>query len=309
MKVLMANRNPSSWIGGDAIKQQKVTEELIKLGIEVGTLNADEMTLDDWNEIGKWDIVHAWNFSMSWVKLPLYAAFKMGKKMVSTMIYHDTDRFVTYEMQQEFMNRMDACIYETESEVDRVRHHLKERNTFVVPNGVDAWWFEEDKGKVPFKRYVLTVGRIEPNKGQLETAEACRDLGITYVCIGSEVDREYTDQLLAQGAVIYPPMEQKKLKRWYKNCAVYVQASKNETWGMAVDEAGTQGVPIVISTGFERNDIPDVIYCDHGNPDSITHSILEGISQKRNEGFKLQLRKRSWAHVAKAYQKIYKEII
>lgn len=304
----MVNRPEKNWVGGDWIKQRKVTEELIKLGVEVGTWEVDQIGMDEWMSVADYDIVHAWNFSMPWVKMPLYAGVKQGKKLVASMIYHDTDAFVSYEMQQALMDKMDACIYETETEVWRVKNHLNPKNTFIVGNGVDSWWFEPDEGKVPFRGYVLTVGRLEPNKGQLEVAQACRDLGLQYVCIGGQVEKEYTNQLLAQGALLYPPMEQEKLKRWYKNCAVYVQASKNETWGMAVDEAGTQGVPIVISTGFEREDIPDVIYCEHANINSITDSIQKGISQKRNEEFKLQLKKRSWEQVAKDYKKIYEEI-
>lgn len=307
MKILLINRPKHVWTGGDYIKLEKVAEELVKLGVEVDI--SETPLISPAILMREYDIVHTWNFSMPWSKLAVWAGVKWGKKVVATMIYHDTEAYIPYNLQQVMMDHMNACIYETETEVDRVKRNLKPKNTYVVPNGVDSWWFKEDDTKVPFKDYVLTVGRIEPNKGQYEVAQACKELGLKYIMIGESVSDDYTTLCLAQGAIMYPAMDQGKLKRWYKNCIVYVQASANETWGMAVDEAGTQGVPIVISTGFERQDIPDVVLCKHGNKLSIIDAIQQAVSQKRNERFKLQLQKRNWKNCAEDYKKIYEQIL
>lgn len=306
MKVLMVNRPSKDWVGGDAIKLEAITKELRLLGIEVDILELQTLGMDEWYGVENYDIVHTWNFSMLWSKYAVWLAVRKKKKIVSSMIYHDTDIYIPYNLQQVMMDSMDACIYETENEIERVKRHLKPINSFVIPNGVDSWWFEPDDTNVPLKDYVLTVGRIEPNKGQLATAQACRDLGLQYVCIGEVVDKEYANNCLAQGAILYPAKKREKLKAWYKNCKVYAQVSKSETWGMAVDEAGTQGVPIVVSTGFERQDIPDAVYCDYNSSDLIAKAIQ---SATKSKNFQAQLKKNTWKKHAKEIIKIYKQII
>lgn len=305
----MVNRPENQWIGGDFIKLKAVAEELRLLGVEVDIFEMETLGMNEWYGVESYDIVHTWNFSMLWSKYAIWLGGKKKKKLVSSMIYHDTDVFIDYKLQQVMMDHMDACIYETESEIERVKKHLTPKNSHIIPNGVDSWWFEPDEGNVPFEGYVLTVGRIEPNKGQLATAEACRELGLQYVCIGEITDQVYAEKCLAQGAMLYPAMTKEKLKRWYKNCAVYAQVSKSETWGMAVDEAGTQGARLVLSTGFERQDIPDAVYCDHDNTNLITQALQQALSQPRGERFKLQLKKRTWKKHAQEILKIYKEIL
>ena len=307
MRVLFINRPKNLWTGGDYIKLEKIAEELVKLGIEVDI--SETPLISPAVLMRQYDIIHTWNFSMLWSKFAVWAGVKWGKKMVASMIYHNTEAHIPYELQQTMMNHMDACIYETESEIKRVETHLIPKNTYVVPNGVDSWWFEQDDSKVPFEHYILTVGRIEPTKGQYEVAQACKELGIRYIMIGESVSEDYTTLCLSEGAMLYPAMNQDTLKKWYKNCSVYVQASSNETWGMAVDEAGTQGVPIVISTGFERQNIPDVILCKHGNKESIKEAIQKGLSQRENLSFKAELQLRTWKNCAEDYQKIYNEIL
>lgn len=308
MRILFVNRPEARWVGGDFVKLRKVAEGLGKLGVEADVYEMEKLGLDQWFGVEQYDIVHTWNFSMPWSKYAVWLGGKKKKKLVASMIYHDTEAFVPYGLQQVMMDHMDACIYETESEVERVRRHLKPRNTFIVPNGVDSWWFEGEAKRAPIRDYVLTVGRIEPTKGQYEAAKACRKLGLRYVIIGGTTDPEYAAICAAEGALIYPPMPQERLRSWYAGCSAYVQPSSNETWGMAVDEAGTQGAPIVVSEGFERKDIP-ATYCRHGSVKSIAEAIGKAIEGGRNVGFQEQLRKRTWDSVAADYKEIYEKII
>lgn len=306
MRVLFVNRPKSLWIGGDWVKMEKVAEGLRRLGAVVDI--SEKPLITPPGRMESYDIVHVWNFSMPWAKFAVWAGAKWKRKVVASMVYHDTDAFIPYPHQQIMMDAMDACIYETEAEVSRAERHLSVRNTHIVPNGIDSAWFDPPNGKVPFGRYVLTVGRVEPNKGQLETAMACRKLGIRYVMIGGAVEAGYMEKCLDEGAVAYPPMDQEDLKAWYAGCSAYVQASKDETWGMAVDEAGSQGAPVVVSSGFERKDIPGAVLCEHGDAGSIGRAIREAISRGRNEAFMESLRSRTWDDVARDYMEIYKRI-
>lgn len=308
IKVLMVNRPKSNWIGGDFIKLEKVSEALRKLDVEVDIYELETLGMEAWFGVDRYDIVHTWNFSMPWSKYAIWLGGKKKRKLVASMIYHDTEAFIPYDLQQIMLDHLDAAIYETETEIERVERHLIPKNSYILPNGLDSWWFEPTKEKVPLSEFVLTVGRIEPNKGQLEVAQACKELGMTYVCIGEASVPEYAQKCAAEGAIIYPGLSQEKLKAWYKACSVYVQASSTETWGMAVDEAGSQGAKLVVSTGFERKNIPGAVYCEHGKRQSITEAIQQAVSRKRDKRFQKQLQERSWDQYAEELTEIYKEI-
>lgn len=301
----MINRPKAIWVGGDYIKLEKVSEGLRKLGVEVDI--SEKPLITPAILMRQYDIVHTWNFSMEWSKFAIWAGVKWKKKVVATMIYHDTDKFISYPHQQIMLDNLDAAIYETHTEIERVKRNLTPKeNAYIVPNGVDTWWFEPTDVIPPVKGYVLTVGRIERSKGQLETAKACKELGIPYVCIGERTDNDYAIMCSMEGAMIYPSMTQEDLKPWYKHCKCYVQASFTETWGMAVDEAGTQGVPLVLSTGFERLDVLDAVYCKHED----TQSIKDAITTARPAiNFQQALKKTTWEEVSKAYKEIYEKII
>lgn len=305
----MQNRPRGNWVGGDQIKLDKIMAELAKLGVQI-EFN-DQPLFTPALLLQMYDIVHVWNFSMEWTKYQVWAASKHKRKLVCSMTYHETAQFIPYDNQQIMLNALDAAIYETQGEIERVKRHMtiNPDKTYIIPNGIDEWWFKENKDKVPFKDYVLTVGRIEPSKGQLEASIACKKLGLPYVIIGEVFDENYFNQCLDNGAIVYPAMKQEELQKWYKNCKVYIQPSVAETWGMAVDEAGTQGVPIVISTGFERQEIPDVVLCIHADEVSIENAIREATSKPKSEAFKKQLKKRTWKKVAKEYLKIYETIL
>ena len=307
-RVLFINRPERYWKGGDTVKMNAVSAELRKLGVHVDIFELEHLGMDEWYGVEDYDIIHTWNFSMLWSKYAVWLAGKKKKKAVASMIYYNTEAFVPFDLQQVMMDHMDACIYETENEIERVKKNLTPRNSFIVGNGIDEWWFEPTDMKVPFKKYVLTVGRIEPNKGQLEAAIACKELGITYVCIGDTAIEDYSKKVLAEGAILYPSMPKEKLKAWYKHCSAYVQPSLSETWGMAADEAASQGAKVIVSTGFERQNLLSAIYCQHASVGSIKSSIEYALKQKKSAKWKNQLRKRTWKHVAEDYLKIYEQI-
>lgn len=309
IKVLFINRPKNLWVGGDTVKMEAVAEELRSLGVHVDIYEMEHLGMNEWYGVEDYDIVHTWNFSMLWSKYAIWLGGKKKKKLVCSMIYYNTEAFIPFPLQKIMMEHLDACIYETENEIERVKKNLEPRNTYVVPNGIDKWWFEESNGKVPVKDYVLTVGRIEPNKGQLEVAEACRDLGLTYICIGDIAIKEYADKCVASGAIIYPSQPKEKLKNWYRECLVYIQPSLSETWGMCVDEAASQAAKVIVSTGFERQNLNHAVYCEHKNVKSITESIEFMLKAKKNNKWRLELKKRTWNHVAKDYLKIYNEIL
>src|SRR6185369_5798954 len=142
-----------------------------------------------------------------------------------------------------------------------------------IQNGINPFWLETSASRIPMEKFVLTVGRIEPNKGQLEVAKVCKELGFAYICIGEILDREYASKIKSFGAEIRPFMTKEELKPWYYSAQVYIQPSKAETWSLCVDEAVSQGTPVILTDMCER-EVP-FIRCKHADESSIRKTILE----------------------------------
>lgn len=292
MKILFQNRDPKSWIGGDQVQLEKT-----RAALPFET----EFSFDLHPKIDA-DIVHCFNFSMPWTAEQINNAKKQGKKVVCSMIYHEMEDFVSYKLQQAMIDALDACIFLTKGELERVRRHLTvpDSKVYFVPNGIELWWFDPC---VPKECEVLTVGRIDANKGQLAVAQACRELGLKYTCIGDGGD--YADLVALEGAVILPAMNQHELKRYYAGCKVFALVSYKELMPLTVMEAGSQGKPIVLTTGCEW-DIPceRAAYNDVGY---IKNSICWCLDEEQVD-LRDYLKTMTWDKVAKDLIKIYDKL-
>jgi len=112
---------------------------------------------------------------------------------------------------------------------------LGARDVRVIPAGVDV---PESVGPPEEPPHVLYAGRLSPEKGVAELAEAARDLPLVVVGDGLLRDR-FPD---AVGFV--PPGE---LGRWYERAAIVVVPSRREGYGVVAREAMAYGRPVVAS--------------------------------------------------------------
>lgn len=300
MKVLFANRDPKSWIGGDQIQLEKTRTELGKLGVET---RFTSLNIPDPEDIVDVDIVHCFNFCAPWTKFQIWQASKLEKKIVCSMIYHETDKLVDYPTQQAMVNECSALIFLTKGEVDRARRHLDipPEKIWIVPNGIDAQWFEPVH---PVPSDVLTVGRIEEGKGQLAVAKACKELGLQYTCIGEL--SEYAKLVAAQGAKILPAMTQEELRQYYAGCQVFCLASMREVMPLSAMEAGAQAKNIVLTSGCEWR-IP-AEYVTFDDVESIKSGIQAALERPDNTELQTMLRSMTWENVAKSVREIYDKI-
>ncbi|MDX6465785.1 MAG: hypothetical protein QOI27_825 [Gaiellaceae bacterium] len=110
---------------------------------------------------------------------------------------------------------------------------LGARDVRVIASGVAH---PEVVGEPEEPPHVLYVGRLSPEKGVLELAEACE--GIPLVVVGDGPLRERVP-----GAVGFvPPGE---LGQWYERAAVVAAPSRREGYGVAAREAMAWGRPVV----------------------------------------------------------------
>jgi len=308
MKVLMQNRPKGQWIGGDQIQLEKTMIALEQAGVDV-SFN-DQPLFTPAILLSDFDIVHLWNFSMLWTKYQLWAAKRQGRKIVCSMIYHPTEAFIPFEYQQIMADNLDAMIFLTEGEVERTKRFLDipDDKIHIIPNGIDSYWLTTPKQKYHLKDYVLTVGRLDGSKGQLQVAMACKKLGLKYICAGERNDESYAKRVEAQGAILLGAVPHKDLIPLYDNAKLHVLASAAEIFPLCVMEAGARGINSVVTNTCEWKDIPNVTWCTYADKDSIEKAITHVLAVKKNKKFKTKLKDMTWDAVGKQVLEVYKQI-
>lgn len=304
MRVLMQNRPEELWQGGDMIQLRATQAALSRLGVEVEYSGAPVYP----SPLGmrNFDVVHNFNFSMKWNKYQTWVAKKHKKPLVCSMIYHEGAQFVTYEHQQIMADVTDAMIFLTRGEIERVKRHIKidERKCHIIPNGIDPDWFKETPRDSTIPPYVLTVGRVEPSKGQYEVALACQKIGVHYMMIGQRTDELYARKCEAIGATHCAPMKMPDLRRMYANCSVFALASKAEVMPLTVMEAMAQAAPVVLTDRCEWETV-NVVRCTPGDSKSVEDAIRIALVMPRNVNGREEVRAVTWDHVAKKLLNIY----
>jgi glycosyltransferase involved in cell wall biosynthesis len=142
---------------------------------------------------------------------------------------------------------------------------------------------------------ILTVGRLEEQKGYDLAIEACEKLiqagkKIEWFAVGNgtlqnelekKIEKKHLDSVFHLLGVRMNPYP------YFKNCDIYVQPSRHEGWGLTLTEAIIFNKPI-ITTNFAgateqiHNGVTGII--SDTNSKSIAHNLTELVdySQKRN---------------------------
>jgi len=174
---------------------------------------------------------------------------------------------------------------------------LAGRDVVVVPNCVDTDYFSPDESQE--KSYVTTCFRIDEGPTRVKRGEnlvrAARQVlrqfpGQIFVVIGYKGDayaklRALAHDLgIADSFIFTGAIQNAAVRDWLVKSKCYVQISDTETFGVAVAEAMSVGVPVIVSS---RGALPELVgaggtYVDHNSIDSIALGIVDVIS-KTNE--------------------------
>lgn len=304
MKVLFQNRAENLWQGGDMIQLRQTAAALERLGVQ--TEFNDKPVYPVPLLFRGFDVIHNFNFSMAWARYQTWTAKKHKKPLVYSMIYHEGEQFIPYKDQQIMADATDAMIFLTKGEIERVKRHLTidDAKCHVIPNGVDKFWFKPIGQQKDLPQFVLTVGRVEPSKGQLDTARACKRLGLKYVMIGQRTDEGYTRECEREGAAHFPSMKPEELIKFYAQCSVFALASAAEVQPLAVMEAMAQGASVVLTSKCEW-ETKNVTRCEHGDVDSIQAAIQVAMLRGKNYAAIKEMEALTWDNVAVQLNSIY----
>jgi glycosyltransferase involved in cell wall biosynthesis len=126
--------------------------------------------------------------------------------------------------------------------------------TVTLPDPWQAVAREFERGGA----FVVSVGRFERRKNQLEVAEACRSLGLRLLCIGrrSPTESGWLDELRRRAGTALVAWEDAPFEvvRWaLTRAAVHVLATRHETAGLVSLEAAACGArPVAVDQPTAR---------------------------------------------------------
>lgn len=105
--------------------------------------------------------------------------------------------------------------------------------------------------------FILTVGRQIERKNFILLLKAYKYYSkksknsIPLILVGEGVERkkleEFVDLERIKNIHFFPFQSQKDLVNFYKKAVLFVVPSKNETWGLVVNEAMASGLPVIVS--------------------------------------------------------------
>lgn len=99
---------------------------------------------------------------------------------------------------------------------------------------------------------VLVVAQYLHCKGNdviLETARLDQTLRYKFVGMGAKTDEFLREHLVPDNVEVIPFLQKPELEREYQSCAMLALPSRQECWGLVVNEAASFGMPIVSTWG------------------------------------------------------------
>lgn len=140
----------------------------------------------------------------------------------------------------------------------KIRREI-ENKTVIVPNGINRYWFDNIcKNRTCSKNSTIRLvaaGQVSKNKNQATVVTACEILiskgyKIEYHIAGKIEDAGYFALFKDKTFVKYHgSLSKEELCALYRQCDIFVLASRYETFGLVYAEAMTQGLPIIYTRG------------------------------------------------------------
>jgi len=299
IKAGLVNRSPSLWEGGDRRKIGQLLRYLPGCGVDA--------TFRSYLRGGEFaDIIHIFHISYP----SSYQAFQNINEtkipLIVSTIY--SGEKIDRTQQQKIVDRASfvLCLSRREADYVCTRLVIERDKICIIPNGVDPIFDVEPMAG----EYVLCVGRVHPQKNQLNLAKACKALRLPLMCIGQIMDANYAEQIESEGAMLLPNREQSELVSFYQKAQVVACVSKHEVHPNVILEGGVAGANILLtnqSLSF-TDGLPNTWLCPT-SVEGIASVLVEAWYAPKNNNLKHLLRERTWEKIAQSYAGIYRKTI
>lgn len=328
--------------GGGEILLLKTKEFLEKKGIDVTLFNQWEHKLKDF------DILHVFGSVKDCLGL-MEAAKNAGVKVVLSPVFwstfnrslHEYGGFskksqmvlrhlakVMFPVMPSARRKMfllaDALTPNSLAEAEQVMRlfAIDKRKMHVVYLGADERFINADPSefvnKYRIKDFILSVGRIEPRKNQLNLIKALKGSKKKLVFIGNPVIgyEKYYElcRKLADDAIFINRLEHSDnlLSSAYAACSVFVLQGWFETPGLVALEAGLSGAKLAVTGGGStREYFGDYAeYFNPANPISIKKAIEAALAKARTKSLQSHITENFlWSKTVEENIKIYKKVL
>lgn len=283
------------------------------------------------------DIIHAYTlFTDGNVAFNL----KKEKKIPYVVAVRNTDVniFLKYMIHLrkrglEIMKSADAVFFLSESYKEQVYNkyipekdkYLIEKKTYVIPNGIDEFWFENQvkKGRQLNRSNIKIIyaGRIDANKNILTTQKAIKllnkkGINVKYTVIGKIYNKRiYNKVKKDENTIVLDSLSKENLLQLYRSNDIFVMPSFTESFGLVYAEAMSQGIPVIYTKGqgfdgqFSEGEVGYSVsarnYYDIADKIELIIKDYPEVTSRCT----LLVKKFSWKKIIEAYGEIYKNVI
>jgi glycosyltransferase involved in cell wall biosynthesis len=252
--------------------------------------------LQAWRLVRRTDLVFGW-FASLHTLLPVLYARVQGKPSVVVLGGYDVaaEPDLGYGLQQRGPRRwVTRLLFRAATLLLPVSEHnygdavgkagIPPEKLHLVFNGVDLAAAKADGGE---RHTVLTVGRVDRSnlrrKGLqlfIETARILPELPFVIVGGGDSAVLEALKASSPPNVTFTGQLAGERLAAQFERAAVYVQASRYESFGLAVAEAMAMGcLPVLSHAGALREVGGEVaVYTDGSGPEALARAVLHGMA-------------------------------
>lgn len=329
--------NTNQNIGGIQMRVKRTFAELRSVGTDV-------VLFDQWNhEIRQFDILHSFKLHHAAYELNLTSKSRGVKSVISTVLPPEFpvrrarimgklwDRgvcqsLIAYTLYDQ-ARKADALIAVSNAEASLISSAFGvcREKIHIVPNCADANVYasadaELFRSQYGLSKYVLAVGRVEPNKNQLRLIHAMRNIDMKLVIIGrvSDDSKDYAKKCAAVGGdqvlfIDHLPYHSPILASAYAGAEAFVLASVSEIAPNSTLEAAMAGTRVVVT----RNALApaewfgeDATYIDPLDESDIEAGIAAALRAPRSERMRRRiLADYSWEAGAQKTLNVYKSVL
>lgn len=200
-----------------------------------------------------------------------------------------------------------------------------EKKTYIVPNGIDEFWFSHAPAEVKELHQgtvrLIYAGRIDSNKNIPTTQKAMallREQGYdtTLTVVGNVKEPKLLETIRQDAWTTYhPAMPKEKLVDAYRSADVFVMPSLYESFGLVYAEAMSQGLPVIYSKGqgfdkqFPEGQVGFAV--NSRSPESVAEGIKKVIDNYTEIAANCipSAEKFHWSGFCREYADIYRRIL